>query len=470
MKKILGAVLALLPLFMWAQDAASWVRARDYLGCHLALEAIRSKAATDSGIRRVFPRIEAALGGVRIDAPLSPAALDETLRDFARVRQLVSDPVSRIDVRRFAAMPDGARRLVDTAWAIVDRAYSMPVASKAAMGSAVANYLPAGGAAGAVSSGTVSSAAGSSGAGSSGAASSGARVSGAGGGGVGASTGAKKPVIALGGQPDGQAAAASRGRFDYWVLLPLVLLGVLSLVIWRKYQEIREELRARKVEMRSFNDNYFKKGGGSASGGSGSGPGPALDRKAIERAVADSQVIAELNQAIDRLQLRISQLEGKPVAAVSGGGAAVSAGGGSGVSSGTGVSGAGGASGSAGSKNKLKVAGAGAVRPLDGADVFYMAGPVNNYFPNSAKSFTKDNTVYRFKVSPNKQDAEFELHTSGAPINEIVQLAESYIKAACDEENLPSYPVKNIITKKAGQAILEGDKWIIKSKALIRYE
>ena len=59
---------------------------------------------------------------------------------------------------------------------------------------------------------------------------------------------------------------------------------------------------------------------------------------------------------------------------------------------------------------------------------------------------------------------------SGAPINEIVQLAESYIKSACDEENLPSYPVKNIITKKPGQAILEGDKWIIKSKALIRYE
>ena len=119
-------------------------------------------------------------------------------------------------------------------------------------------------------------------------------------------------------------------------------------------------------------------------------------------------------------------------------------------------------------KNKLRVAEP--AKTAEDADVFYMAGPVSNYFPNSAKSTTKDNTVYRFKVSANKQDAEFELHTSGAPINEIVQLAESYIKAACDEENLPSYPVKNIITKKAGQAILEGDKWIIKSKALIRYE
>lgn len=442
MKKILAAGLFLLPVLAWAQDgsraaeAGKWVKARDYLSCHLALEAIRSKAATDSGIRRSFARVEPVLEGATIDAPLSPAVLDQTLRDFARVRQLVVGPVSRIDVRRFAAIPDGARRLVDTACLIVERGYVIPVAWKVAMGSTVVNYLPDGAVAGGTggSGGRVAGSA------------SGAGVSGAAGGGAGASTGAKKPVIALGGQPEGQAAvsgSASRGRFDYWVLLPLVLLVVLCLVLWRKYQEIKEELRARKVEMRSFNDNYFKKNGGS-------GGAAGLDRKAIERAVADSSVIAELNQAIGRLQLRISQLEGKPAAVVATPGAVAAP-----VTP-------------AAPKNKLKVVDP--VKAVDGADVFYMSGPVNNYFPNSAKSFTKDNTVYRFKVSPNKQDAEFELHTSGAPINEIVQLAESYIKSACDEENLPSYPVKNIITRKAGQAILEGDKWVIKSKALIRYE
>lgn len=446
MKKILVAVLFLLPVLAWAQagsraaEAAKWVKARDYLSCHLALEAIRSKLGTDSGIRRSFARVEPELEGATIDAPLSPAVLDQALRDFARVRLLVVEPVSRIDLRRFAAMPDGARRLVDTAFFIVGRDYTIPMASKVAMGAGVTNYLAAGSGAGA-----------------------------AGASGAGASTGVKKPVIALGGQPDGQVAAASatRGRFDYWVLLPLVLLVVLCLVLWRKYQEIKEELRARKVEMRSFNEGYFGKGGSGGSGGSG------VDRKAIERAVADSNVIAELNQAIGRLQLRISQLEGKPMAAVAAvSGPVTSAGGAAGPTGGVGSASAGGGTGSAGAggKNRLKVAEAGATRSADGADVFYMSGPVNNYFPNSAKSFTKDNTVYRFKVSPNKQDAEFELHTSGAPINEIVQLAESYIKSACDEENLPSYPVKNIITKKAGQAILEGDKWIIKSKALIRYE
>ena len=216
--------------------------------------------------------------------------------------------------------------------------------------------------------------------------------------------------------------------------------------------------------MRSFNENYFggagsRKAGSSGAGSGGSGSsgasGSAADRKAIERAIADSNVIAELNQAIGRLQLRIVQLEGKGGGSAAGAPMAQSA-------SAPGMPNR--------EKNKLKGVEVEKGKPVDGADVFYMAGPVNNYFPNSAKSFTKDNTVYRFKVSPNRQDAEFELHTSGAPINEIVQLAESYIKAACDEENLPTYPVKNIITKKAGQAILDGDKWIIKSKALIRYE
>jgi len=430
MKKILVVAVFLLPAFVWAQDAAKWAKARDYLSCRLALEAIRSKVGGDTGIRRSFARVEPVLTAATIEAPLSPSALDGTLREFAKVRQVVVEPLSRIDVRAFAGGPDGARRLVDTAFAVVGRGYEIGPAAKAAMEGVVVKYLAA-------ASGTASAAAPA------------ARVQDT----VARTSGAvQKPVIALGGQPDGQAASQRRG-FDLWVLLPLLLLGVLCVVIWRKYQEIKEELRTRKVEMRSFNDNYFKKGGGASGGGSAGGSGP--DRKAMERAIADSHVIAELNQAIGKLQLRISQLEGKPV--------------------GLGSAGATGSGAAApvpamATKEKTRPKVVEMAKPMDGADVFYMAGPVNNYFPNSAKSFTKDNTVYRFKVSANKQDAEFELHTSGAPINEIVQLAESYIKSACDEENLPSYPVKNIITKKAGQAILEGDKWIIKSKALIRYE
>jgi hypothetical protein len=234
--------------------------------------------------------------------------------------------------------------------------------------------------------------------------------------------------------------------FDFWVLLPLLLLGAFAYIVWKKYMDIKDELRARKTEMRSFNENYFNAKGGVAGGAGGTGGASGAgarsgspDRKEVERLIANSNVIADLNEAIGKLQLRVSKLEGKGVAA-------------------TPVPPIGG-------KIKQKASQDGIL-----GDVFYMAGPVNNYFPNSAKSMTKDNTVYKFKLNANKQEAEYELHTSGAPIMEIVQLAESYIKAACDEENLPTYPVKNIITKKTGQAILEGDKWVIKSKALIRYE
>ena len=225
--------------------------------------------------------------------------------------------------------------------------------------------------------------------------------------------------------------------FNFWVLLPLLLLAAFAYIVWKKYMDIKDELRARKTEMRSFNENYFNKGGGAGGSRAAGSAGP--DRKEVEKLISNSNVIAELNEAISKLQLRVSKLEGKGVAA-----APVPP---------------------IGGKMKQKASQDGVT-----GDVFYMAGPVNNYFPNSAKSMTKDNTVYKFKLNANKQEAEYELHTSGAPIMEIVQLAESYIKAACDEENLPTYPVKNIITKKAGQAILEGDKWVIKSKALIRYE
>jgi hypothetical protein len=430
MKKILGVMFALLPLLGWGQDAAKWDKARDYLSCRLSLEAIRGKVRTDSSIRGRFARVEPVLVSATIEAPPSPAALDGTLRDFARVREVVVEPLSRVDLRAFAASPDGVRRLVDTAFAIAGRGYVIDERTKAGLRAAVGSFLAAGVATRADTAPKTVAAP------------------------------AKKPVIALGGQPDGQVAAAgSRGaRFDLWVLLPIVLLGLVCLVLRRKYLEIKDELKARKVEMRSFNENYFGAGRAGSGGGSGGGAKPlGPDRREIERAIANSNVLAELNDAIGKLQLRVSQLEGKgAVTSSTAGGSAASAISAPGMPM--------------REKNKLKVVEAEKARPVDGADVFYMAGPVNNYFPNSAKSFTKDNTVYRFKVSANRQDAEFELHTSGAPINEIVQLAESYIKAACDEENLPSYPVKNIITKKAGQAILDGDKWIIKSKALIRYE
>jgi hypothetical protein len=247
----------------------------------------------------------------------------------------------------------------------------------------------------------------------------------------------------LGGQPNSGQAAERAGRgFDYWVLLPTFFVIACSVVVWRRMDAMKEELRSRRRELKSFTDNYAK------GGGSGGGSRVMVDRRELEKALGDSKVLMELTAAVGKLQQQVAQLEGKKVRPVEPvrGKPVMSA-------------------------VPATVAGAPAAAPTPGpAGVFYMAGPVNNYFPNSAKSLTKDNTVYRFTLSANQQEAEYELHTQGAPIMEIVQLAESYIKAACDEENLPGNPVKNILTKRAGHAILEGDKWVIKRKALIRYE
>ena len=103
-------------------------------------------------------------------------------------------------------------------------------------------------------------------------------------------------------------------------------------------------------------------------------------------------------------------------------------------------------------------------------ETFYMTFPVGNYFPITAKSESRDNTIYRFRVRPNKTEADFEVHTGGASMQELIGLVQTYIKPACDEENMPTPQVRNIVTSQAGLALLEGDKWIIKKKALIRYE
>lgn len=103
-------------------------------------------------------------------------------------------------------------------------------------------------------------------------------------------------------------------------------------------------------------------------------------------------------------------------------------------------------------------------------DIFYMTKPVENYFPISAKSLSPSDTVYKFIIGENKTYAEYEIHTQGAPIGEIIKRSETYLVSGCNEENNPSVNANKIVTKIKGQVQLEGDRWIIKRKATIRYE
>jgi hypothetical protein len=110
------------------------------------------------------------------------------------------------------------------------------------------------------------------------------------------------------------------------------------------------------------------------------------------------------------------------------------------------------------------------VQQKNNNNVFYMMKPVDNYFPNSSKSFNKSNTVYKFTVSKNQTEAQYEIHVDQTTANDIAKRNEQYLKPACIEENMPNNEVKNIITLHKGLVSLEGDKWIIKTKAIIKYE
>ena len=103
------------------------------------------------------------------------------------------------------------------------------------------------------------------------------------------------------------------------------------------------------------------------------------------------------------------------------------------------------------------------------SDIFYMTKPVENYFPIQAKSTNPSDTVYKFTIGHNRLTAEYVIHTLGAPITEIIKRSETYLVPGCTEENSTFSSAKKIETKRPGKVQLEGDKWIIIEKAIIRY-
>jgi hypothetical protein len=113
-----------------------------------------------------------------------------------------------------------------------------------------------------------------------------------------------KPVVALGGQPNGQVVERAGRGFDYWVLLPVVLVIGFGVVVWRRLDVMKVELRSRKRELRSFTENYGKSGGAALR--------PAgVDRREVEKILVDSKVLMELKQAVGKLQQQVAQLEGR---------------------------------------------------------------------------------------------------------------------------------------------------------------
>lgn len=100
---------------------------------------------------------------------------------------------------------------------------------------------------------------------------------------------------------------------------------------------------------------------------------------------------------------------------------------------------------------------------------FYMMSPIDNYFYEPYKTTEIKECVYSFNKK-SESESDFEILISGISFDDVARNRENYIKPACDEDNVPEIDtLVNIITLKKGKVSKEGDKWVIKEKALIRY-
>jgi hypothetical protein len=103
--------------------------------------------------------------------------------------------------------------------------------------------------------------------------------------------------------------------------------------------------------------------------------------------------------------------------------------------------------------------------------MFFMSGPAGNGFKDSLKSlkFEHGMTMYKFELK-DTFSASFCFYGDEVSTKDALSLSGKYIEPVCDEVNKVSSSSKKIITNKDGFVLLEGDKWIVKQKAKIRYE
>lgn len=107
-------------------------------------------------------------------------------------------------------------------------------------------------------------------------------------------------------------------------------------------------------------------------------------------------------------------------------------------------------------------------------EVFFMPSPsIDGYFALSDKSeiFKETITLYKFiihKNNPNKADFEFNSDAMG--IKNAINYPDRCLEPVCIINSAYNPNTRKIITQKNGVADKIGDKWIVNSKAKIKYE
>lgn len=106
------------------------------------------------------------------------------------------------------------------------------------------------------------------------------------------------------------------------------------------------------------------------------------------------------------------------------------------------------------------------------SDTFYMAAPNGDGTFDINGNTSKEVALYEFIVDlKNPLKAEFSFIASDTKIiQSVVDYSQTYINPACDAQNALNQNAKRIITLYPGTAERRNDKWIIITKAQIKYE
>ena len=113
------------------------------------------------------------------------------------------------------------------------------------------------------------------------------------------------------------------------------------------------------------------------------------------------------------------------------------------------------------------------VPPKPVQEEFYMATPDLNNFDLSSLSntFKPTQSLYKFTVdNQDKSKASFVFHSDEIGIKDAVNYPHRYLEPVCEPQNALNQNARNINTIKPGIAEKRNDKWVVTTKAKIKYE
>ena len=113
------------------------------------------------------------------------------------------------------------------------------------------------------------------------------------------------------------------------------------------------------------------------------------------------------------------------------------------------------------------------VPPKPAREIFYMATPDQNNFDLSSLSnvFKPTQSLYEFTVdNQDKSKASFIFYSDEIGIKDAVNYPHRYVESVCEPQNALNQNAKKINTIKPGIAVKRNDKWVVTTKAKIKYE